>query len=61
MIELLGKDKDDSVKEALAGELDKIIYFYYEVHVKIYIIIMHNTHIVLHTECTTTTIIRYIK
>ncbi|KAI9357464.1 armadillo-type protein [Pilaira anomala] len=26
----LGKDQDDSVKEALAGELDKIIYFYYE-------------------------------
>lgn len=27
----LSKDTDDSVKEALAGELDKIIYFYYEV------------------------------
>ncbi|KAI8068870.1 armadillo-type protein [Thamnidium elegans] len=26
----LGKDQDDTVKEALAGELDKIIYFYYE-------------------------------
>lgn len=30
----LGKDQDDSVKEALAGELDKIIYFYYEVKKK---------------------------
>lgn len=29
----LGKDQDDSVKEALAGELDKIIYFYYEVNI----------------------------
>lgn len=27
----LGKDTDDSVREALAGELDKIIYFYYQV------------------------------
>jgi hypothetical protein len=31
VIDILGKDTDDSVKEALAGELDKIIYFYYEV------------------------------
>lgn len=30
VIALLGKDTDDSVKEALAGELDKIIYFYYQ-------------------------------
>lgn len=27
----LGKDTDDSVREALAGELDKVIYFYYQV------------------------------
>lgn len=27
----LGKDTEDSVREALASELDKIIYFYYEV------------------------------
>ncbi|KAI7893280.1 armadillo-type protein [Mucor mucedo] len=26
----LGKDTDDSVREALAGELDKVIYFYYQ-------------------------------
>ncbi|CAO3616526.1 unnamed protein product [Mucor hiemalis] len=30
VIAMLGKDTDDSIKEALAGELDKIIYFYYE-------------------------------
>lgn len=33
VIASLGKDTDDSVKEALAGELDKIIYYYYEVRV----------------------------
>lgn len=27
----LAKDTEDSVKEALAGELDKIMYYYYEV------------------------------
>lgn len=27
----LSKDAEDSVREALAGELDKIMYFYYEV------------------------------
>lgn len=27
----LGKDNDDSVREALAGELDKLVYFYYQV------------------------------
>jgi hypothetical protein len=29
----LGKDAEDSVREALAGELDKIMYFYYEVKI----------------------------
>lgn len=28
----LAKDTEDSVKEALAGELDKIMYYYYEVY-----------------------------
>lgn len=33
----LGKDTDDSVREALAGELDKVIYFYYQVRIIIII------------------------
>lgn len=28
----LAKDTEDSVKEALAGELDKIMYYYFEVN-----------------------------
>ena len=34
IIKKLGKDSDDSVREALAGDLDKIICFYYEVKEK---------------------------
>lgn len=29
----LGKDTEDSVREALAAELDKVMYFYYEASV----------------------------